>query len=78
MIVSKEFLALVGMALLIAAPLAWFLMNRWLDNYAYRITIAWWIFALAGGAAFMITLLTIGFQSIKVALANPVRSLRTE
>ena len=77
-LVSKEFLALVGTALLIAAPLAWYVMNKWLDSYAYRISIAWWVFALAGLIAFAITLLTISFQSVKVALSNPVRSLRAE
>ena len=78
LLVSKEFLALVVTALLIAAPLAWLAMNKWLDGYAYRITIAWWIFALAGGIAFLITLLTISFQAVKAALTNPVRSLRSE
>jgi ABC-type antimicrobial peptide transport system permease subunit len=77
-LVSKEFLLLVGASLLIAAPLACYVMNKWLDNYAYRITIAWWVYALAGLIAFVITLLTISFQSVKVALTNPVRSLRAE
>jgi ABC-type antimicrobial peptide transport system permease subunit len=78
MLLSKEFLMLSGLALLIAAPLAWYAMDKWLDNYAYRIDIAWWVFALAGGIAFVITLMAVGFQSAKVAVGNPVRSLRSE
>jgi putative ABC transport system permease protein len=77
-IVSKEFLTLVALALLIASPAAWFMMNKWLESYAYRTTIAWWVFALAAGISVAITIFTIGFQSIKVALANPIKSLRTE
>jgi len=53
-------------------------MQRWLEDYTYRINIEWWVFLLAGGCAFVITLLTVGFQSIKSAIANPVISLRTE
>lgn len=77
-LLSSEFLILVIIALLIASPLAWFAMNKWLRNYAYHTTIDWWIFVLAGLAAIVITLLTISFQTIKAALINPVKSLRSE
>ncbi len=77
-LLSKDFLQLVLIALLIAAPLSWFVMNRWLDNFAYRIGISWWIFALAGVLALLIAFLTVSFQSVKAALANPVESLRSE
>ncbi len=62
----------------IAIPLAWFAMNRWLQNFAYRIEISWWVFALAGGLALVIALLTVSTQAIRAALANPVESLRYE
>jgi ABC-type antimicrobial peptide transport system permease subunit len=75
---SKDFLQLVGIALVIASPLAWLLMNNWLREYAYRINISWWIFIVAGGAALLIALLTISFQAFKAAVANPVTSLRSE
>jgi hypothetical protein len=75
---SKDFLKLVLVALVIASPLAWYSMNSWLQDYAYRIHISWWIFLAAGLAAILITLLTISFQAIKAALSNPVKSLRTE
>ncbi|MEM9673487.1 MAG: ABC transporter permease [Bacteroidota bacterium] len=75
---SKDFLKLVGMAFIIATPIAWFFMSDWLQGYAYRIELSWWVFALAGVLAFLVTLLTISFQSIRAALANPVDSLRNE
>ncbi|MEM6843446.1 MAG: ABC transporter permease [Bacteroidota bacterium] len=75
---SKDFLKLVGMAFIIATPIAWFFMSDWLQGYAYRIELSWWVFALAGVLALLVTLLTISFQSIKAALANPVDSLRNE
>jgi ABC-type antimicrobial peptide transport system permease subunit len=75
---SKEFIILISIAFLIATPLAWYFMNKWLQNYAYRITINWWLFAAGGLAAIIIALLTISFQAIKAAIANPVKSLRTE
>jgi putative ABC transport system permease protein len=77
-LVSTEFLKPVLIAFLIAAPLGWWLMNSWLQNYAYRVKVEWWVFILAGVAAVMITMITVSFQSIKAALANPVKSLRTE
>ena len=70
---SKDFLKLVLMAIVIACPIAWYAMNQWLNDFAYRIDIAWWIFALAGLLAIGIALLTVSFQSIKAALMNPVK-----
>ena len=78
MLLSKEFLFFVTLALLIASPIAWFAMTKWLENYAYKTAITWWMFGMAGVAAIMIALLTVSFQAIKAALANPVKSLRTE
>jgi ABC-type antimicrobial peptide transport system permease subunit len=75
---SKEFIILISIAFLIATPLAWYFMNKWLQDYAYRINISWWLFAAGGLAAIIIALVTISFQAIKAAIANPVKSLRTE
>jgi predicted permease len=77
-LLSRDFLQLVGISSLIAFPLSWWAMHNWLQNYAYRIAISWWVFVVAGVAAILIALLTICFQAIKAALANPVKSLRTE
>jgi putative ABC transport system permease protein len=77
-LLSKDFLKLVILALLIASPLAWYFMNQWLQDFAYRISIGWWIFIAAGLLALVIAFVTIGFQAIKAGIANPVRSLRTE
>ncbi|MBC8111674.1 MAG: FtsX-like permease family protein [Verrucomicrobia bacterium] len=77
-LLSKDFLKLVLIAFVIAVPVAWYAMNKWLQDFAYRIDISWWIFALAGILAMLISLLTVSFQAIKAALANPVKSLRTE
>jgi putative ABC transport system permease protein len=77
-LLSKDFLRLVGLAFLIAAPAAWLVMNRWLQDFAYRITIGWWVFALAAGLTLVITLLTISLRALRAALANPVDSLRAE
>ena len=77
-LLSYEFLKLVLIGFVIASPLAWLLMNYWLREFAYRIEIQWWIFALAGVVAISIALLTVSFQAIKAAIANPVKSLRTE
>ncbi|WP_205573275.1 ABC transporter permease [Flavisolibacter nicotianae] len=77
-LLSKEFIVLVLLALLIASPLAWYFMNSWLLDYAYRVNLSWWMFALAGSAAMMIALLTVSLQAIKAAFVNPVKSLRTE
>ena len=77
-LLAKEFMLLVCISFVIAVPVALFTMNTWLQDYAYRITINWWVFLIAGIIAFLIALLTISFQSIKAAIANPVKSLRTE
>ena len=77
-LLSKDFMRLVIFALLIAGPIAWWMMQNWLEGFAYRIEIDWWVFAIAGLAAICIALATVSFQAIKAALANPVKSLRTE
>ena len=77
-LLSKSFLALIVIASLIAFPIAWWAMNNWLKDFPYRIMISWWMFAVAIIAALAIALLTVSFQSIKAALTNPVKSLRTE
>jgi putative ABC transport system permease protein len=77
-LISKDFLRLVLIAFLIAAPVAWWAMYAWLKNYPYRISIQWWVFILAGGISFLIALLTISYQAIRAAVANPVTSLRSE
>ena len=75
---SKDFVVLVSISMLLAAPLAWYGMEAFLDRYTYRTNQAWWIFALAGAGAILITLFTVSFQAIKAALMNPVKSLRSE
>ncbi|WP_229375931.1 ABC transporter permease [Fibrella aquatilis] len=77
-LLGGDFLRLVLVAILIASPLAWWAMHYWLADFAYKITIEWWVFALAGVLAVGIALLTVSFQSIRAAVANPVKSLRTE
>lgn len=77
-LISKDFLKLVIISFVIAAPIAWYGMNKWLQDYAYKINISWWVFALAGGMALIIAFSTVAFQAIKAANANPVKSLRTE
>jgi putative ABC transport system permease protein len=77
-LISKEFLLLVVIAAVFAFPVAWYVMNHWLQNFAYRINIAWWVFVVAGIIAFFIAFATISFQAIKAAIANPVKSLRSE
>jgi ABC-type antimicrobial peptide transport system permease subunit len=77
-ILSKEFILLVIISLVIATPVAYYFMHGWLENYRYRVDLSWWIFALAGLIAFFLTITMVSFQAIRVALANPVRSLRTE
>lgn len=75
---SIDFLKLVVLAIVIASPLAWFLMYKWLQDFAYRVQIQWWIIVIAGSASIVIAFLTISFQSVKAALSNPVKSLRSE
>jgi putative ABC transport system permease protein len=77
-LISKDFLLLVGISCLIAFPIAWWMMQNWLQNYKYRIEISWWIFIDAGLLAILIALLTVSFQAIKAAVANPISSLRSE
>ena len=77
-LLSRDFLLLVGIAFLIATPLAWLGMNRWLRDYPYRVNISWWIFALAAALTMLITLATISLRAVKAALANPVDALRSE
>ena len=77
-LLSKDFLKLVMLGILIATPIAYWAMNQWLQDFAYRITISWWIFALGGIASIIIALVSVSYQSVKAALMNPVKSLRTE
>ena len=75
---SKEFVILIGIAFVIASPIAWYFMNNWLQDYVYRINISWWIYAAGAFIAMVIALMTVSFQAIKAAIANPIKSLRTE
>jgi hypothetical protein len=75
---SKDFVQLVLIAFVIAVPLAWIVMNKWLESFAYRTTISWWIFAVTGILMIVVAFITLSFQTIKAAIANPVKSLRTE
>ncbi|MGV3558700.1 ABC transporter permease [Larkinella arboricola] len=77
-LLSKDFLKLVLIAILIATPIAWYGMNQWLEDFAYKIDVPWWVFAVAGVVAVVIAFVTVSFQSIKAALTNPVKSLRAE
>ena len=77
-ILSRDFLLLVAIAFVIAIPITWWTMNSWLQEFAYRIHIGLWVFAVAGALAFSIALITVGLQALKATLANPVKSLRTE
>jgi putative ABC transport system permease protein len=77
-LLSKDFIKLVIISICIASPVAWWAMNKWLQAFAYRISIGWWIFFAAGLLAVLIAWLTVSFQAIKAAIANPVKSLRTE
>lgn len=77
-LLSKDFIVLVLVAIGVASPVAWYLMNQWLQGYAYRVNIGWWIFASAGFGALVIAFITISFQSVKAAMLNPVKSLKSE
>lgn len=77
-LLSVDFLKLVFISLLIASPIAWQTMNQWLKNYEYQIKIEWWIFVLTGVLSLLIALATVSYQSLKAAMANPVKSLRAE
>jgi putative ABC transport system permease protein len=75
---SKDFLVLVVIAIIIASPIAWYAMNKWLQDYVYRTELHWWILAIAGSTAILVAFITISSQAIKAALNNPVKSLRSE
>jgi putative ABC transport system permease protein len=77
-LLSQDFIKLVGIAFLLATPLGWYFMHKWLQDFVYRIDISWWVFAVAGFSALIIALFTVSFQAIRAALMNPVKSLRTE
>jgi putative ABC transport system permease protein len=78
LMLSKDFLKLVLIAAVIAIPVAWYFMHKWLEDFAYRININWWVFGLSALVAIIIAMATICFQVVKAAIANPVKSLRTE
>jgi ABC-type antimicrobial peptide transport system permease subunit len=77
-LLSKDFIVLVVISLIVASPVAYYFMNKWLMNFTYRRGIGWWIFAVTAIGAIAITLATVSYQSIKAAIANPVKSLRSE
>jgi putative ABC transport system permease protein len=77
-LLAKDFLKLVGIAFIIATPVAWWTMNRWLEGFAYRIHLNWWMFALAGAIAMIVAMCTVSLQAVKGAIANPLKNLRTE
>ena len=77
-LLSKDFLKLVAVSFVVAAPIAWFAMYKWLQDYPYRVAIEWWVFALAAGLSLAIALFTVSFQAIRAGMANPARSLRSE
>ena len=77
-LLSADFLKLVGIAFLISCPIAWFAMHRWLQDFAYRTSLTWWVFAGSGVVAVVIAFATIGYQAIRAAMASPVKSLRSD
>ncbi len=77
-LLSKDFIRLAAISMLVAMPLSWWAMHQWLSNYAYHAALSWWVFASAGAGLLLITLVTVSFQSLKAALMNPIKSLRTE
>ena len=77
-LLSRDFIGLVGIAFFIASPIAYFLMSNWLEDFPKRISIEWWVFAIAGAAALLITVLTVGSQAIKAAVSSPIKNMRTE
>jgi putative ABC transport system permease protein len=78
LLLSRDFLKLMGVAFLVAAPVAGLLMDRWLQDFAYRTHLSWWVFAGGLGITFAVTMVAISFQTVRAALVNPVRSLRSE
>jgi putative ABC transport system permease protein len=77
-LLSTDFIKLVLLAFLIATPISWWVMNKWLDGFAFKIQISWWMFAIAGFATIIIALFTVSSQAIRAAVMNPVKSLRSE
>jgi putative ABC transport system permease protein len=77
-LLAREFILLVLVAFVVASPVTWFVMNKWLQDFAYRISISWWMFLITGVLAILIAVFTVGFQAVRAAIANPVKSLRTE
>jgi putative ABC transport system permease protein len=77
-LLSRDFLRLIVIAFLIAAPVAWYVMNQWLQGFAYRTAISWWVFATTVSGAILITAIAVGYQTIRAALVNPIKSLRSE
>lgn len=77
-LLSKDFVILIILSFLVAVPISYYFMHNWLQHYSYRTPLSWWIFIAAGVGALVITLITVSFQSIKAAIANPIKSLRTE
>jgi putative ABC transport system permease protein len=75
---SKSFVKLVVIAIFIASPIAWWVMHKWLESFTYRINISWWVFVASGFAAIAIAFITVSFRTVKAAMTNPVKSLRTE
>jgi putative ABC transport system permease protein len=78
LLLSKDFVKLVVISVVIASPLAYYFMDKWLADFAYRINIEWWVFAVAGLCAILIALLTVSYQAIRAAVMNPVESLKSE
>ena len=77
-LLSREYIIWVNISIIIACPIAWYVMHKWLQNFAYRINMSWWVFALAGVVALIIALLTVSWQSYRAASKNPVEALRYE
>jgi putative ABC transport system permease protein len=75
---SREFILLIGIAFVFACPITWYFVHDWLQQYAYRTTLSWWVFAGAGCMAMLIALVTVSFKALKAAATNPVKNLRTE
>ena len=78
LLISKEFLKLVLVAFVIAVPLTWWFMNNWLDKYTYRVTISIWLFGVVGAVVLLLTLVVVSLNTVRAAMSNPVKSLRTE
>jgi len=78
LLIAKDFLKLTLVAVIIATPLAWYFMQKWLQDFAYHIQMQWWVFIIAGALSVLIAFITVSVQSVKAALANPVKSLRSE